>query len=368
MKIMMKLLILLTCILTSSAWAGNSIYISGNDTSGSGSGETIFIKQDGANNKVGTSMSSGSEDYFDIHGNNVTVIIKQIGDSNTTAAWSTFKCTNCTLDYQVNGDSNVLNTDIDEIDDSGWWIDVDITGNSNILAINDTNQSTNGVQNFNVDLDIRGDSNDIWLNHNGNADNHHLYVYVYGDSNDIEYNMVNGGTGKNTTANAAVGHYNSPDHGMVGDPDLVTIDFWIIGSSNTVHGATHGDNNYMLVEVYGSGQSNILDVHPNANCYVRMVQLGDNEKAYLRVSGSNNTFGMYQDGGNNTLYLYQTTSDSTIYAWQENGGNTGTINVSGESIYDYTLNYVQNNSGTCTYSFDRNTQSSNTTVNLTNCQ
>ena len=29
MKIMMKLLILLTCILTSSAWAGNSIYISG---------------------------------------------------------------------------------------------------------------------------------------------------------------------------------------------------------------------------------------------------------------------------------------------------------------------------------------------------
>ena len=189
MKKMMKLLILLLSILTSSAWAGNSIYISGNDTSGSGSGETIFIKQDGANNKVGTSMSSGSEDYFDIHGNNVTVIIKQIGDSNTTAAWSTFKCTNCTLDYQVNGNSNVLNTDIDEIDDSGWWIDVDITGNSNILAINDTNQSTNGVQNFNVDLDIRGDSNDVWLNHNGNADNHHLYVYVYGDSNDVEFNI-----------------------------------------------------------------------------------------------------------------------------------------------------------------------------------
>ena len=161
---------------------------------------------------------------------------------------------------------------------------------SNILAINDTDKSTNGVQNFNVDLDIRGDSNDVWLNHNGNADNHHLYVYVYGDSNDVEYNMVNGGTGKNTTANAAVGHYNSPDHGMVGDPDLVSIDFWIIGSNNRVHGATHGDNNYMLVEVMGSGQSNILDVHPNANGYVRMVQLGDNEKAYLRVSGSNNTF------------------------------------------------------------------------------
>ena len=87
MKIMMKLLILLTCILTSSAWASNKIYISGNDTSGSGTGETIFIKQQGSNNKVGTSMTSGSEDYFDIYGTDVTVIIKQIGDSNTTAAW-----------------------------------------------------------------------------------------------------------------------------------------------------------------------------------------------------------------------------------------------------------------------------------------
>ena len=60
MKMIMKLLILLTSLLLSNiSWAGNSIYISGNDTSGSGSGETIFIKQDGANNKVGTSMASG---------------------------------------------------------------------------------------------------------------------------------------------------------------------------------------------------------------------------------------------------------------------------------------------------------------------
>ena len=43
-------------------------------------------------------------------------------------------------------------------------------------------------------------------------------------------------------------------------------------------------------------------------------------------------------------------------------------NVSGDSIYDYTLNFTQNNSGNCSYSFNRNTQSSDTTVNLTNCQ
>ena len=84
MKIMMKLLILLTCILTNSAWASNSIYISGNDTSGSGTGETIFIKQQGSNNKVGTSMTSGSEDYFDIHGTDVTVIIKPVSYTHLT--------------------------------------------------------------------------------------------------------------------------------------------------------------------------------------------------------------------------------------------------------------------------------------------
>ena len=77
---------------------------------------------------------------------------------------------------------------------------------------------------------------------------------------------------------------------------------------------------------------------------------------------------MYQAGGNNSLHLYQTTSNSTIYSWQENGSNTGTINVSGDSIYDYTLNFNQTNSGTCNYSFNRNTQSSDTTVTLTNCQ
>ena len=142
MKIIMKLVLILflSTITISTANSANFVYMSQNDTSGNGVGESIFIKQQGSNNKVGYSMTSGSEDYFDIHGTGVTVIIKQIGNSNTTAAWSTFKCTNCTLDYQVNGNSNVLNTDIDEIDDSGWWLDVDITGNSNILEINDTDK------------------------------------------------------------------------------------------------------------------------------------------------------------------------------------------------------------------------------------
>ena len=53
---------------------------------------------------------------------------------------------------------------------------------------------------------------------------------------------------------------------------------------------------------------------------------------------------------------------------QVGGANTADINVSGDSIYDYTLNFNQTNSGNCSYSFNRNTQSSYTTVTLTNCQ
>ena len=43
-------------------------------------GQSIFIKQDGTGNKVGVSTSYP----FIIDGNDLTVIIKQIGNSNKT--------------------------------------------------------------------------------------------------------------------------------------------------------------------------------------------------------------------------------------------------------------------------------------------
>lgn len=368
MKIIMKLVLILflLTITIKTANSANFVYMSQNDTSGNGVGESIFIKQQGNNNKVGTSMTSGSEDYFDIYGNNLTISIKQIGNSNITYAYSTFKCTTCTLDYVATGNSNVLNLDVDDVDDTGWWLDIDITGNSNIVHIDDNNDYV--IRNFNVDLDIVGDSNDILFKQGPYAaSNHYLYVYAFGDSNDIEYQM-NNSTGQNTTSNAAVGHYTSHNHGSVGDPNLVSIDFWIIGSGNEVHAYNYGTNNYMLVEITGSGADNkLIGYSPWIGSYPRMTQVLDNNLARLRVSGSNNTFGLFQNGGDNDFTLYQNTSGSNIQALQTNGDNTGTVNVYGDSIYDYTLSFTQTDSGTCSYSFDRSTQTADLTVTHTNC-
>ena len=44
---------------------------------------------------------------------------------------------------------------------TGWWLDIDITGNSNIVHIDDNNDYV--IRNFNCDLDIDGDSNDVYV-------------------------------------------------------------------------------------------------------------------------------------------------------------------------------------------------------------
>mgnify|MGYP000527682631 CR=1 FL=1 len=72
-KLMMALVILLAT--TISCWAGNSVYIWQVNQDSDGS---IYIKQDGTGNFVGISTSKP----FLINGDNLTLIIKQIGNNN----------------------------------------------------------------------------------------------------------------------------------------------------------------------------------------------------------------------------------------------------------------------------------------------
>ena len=60
------------------------------------------------------------------------------------------------------------------------------------------------------------------------------------------------------------------------------------------------------------------------------------------------------------------TSSSAINMAQVGGANTADINVSGDSIYDYTLNFTQDGSDTCNYSFNRNTQTADVTATVSN--
>ena len=123
--------LLLTLILllatTINCYASNTVYI----TQIGQTGQTIFIKQDGSSNKFGLS----TDNPFKIDGNNLTVIIKQIGNSNTTdnTAHLSFKGKDMTFDYTATGNSNKLRPDIDDTNAEGHYYDIDITGDSNIV-------------------------------------------------------------------------------------------------------------------------------------------------------------------------------------------------------------------------------------------
>ena len=75
MRALLLSLILLLAT-TINCYASNKVFI----TQIGQTGQDIYIKQDGANNTFG--MSSGNP--FIIDGENLTVIIRQIGDSNVT--------------------------------------------------------------------------------------------------------------------------------------------------------------------------------------------------------------------------------------------------------------------------------------------
>ena len=357
-KIMIAIVILLAT--TINCWAGNSVYIQQDDQTATGS---IYIKQDGSGNKVGISTSS----TFNVKGANLTLIIKQLGNNNvaTDSNHKSFMGSNMTFDYSATGNSNVLRLDLDDVGADGHYYDIDITGASNIVEI-DSNTSDD-IQDTHIDLDIRGDSNDFWAYVRG--DSHFLYVLMSGDSNDVEFYGATNSTGMvgSSKANVMIGP-NVDSHGIFADTsgdEGATIDIYIVGSSNTVHMASWGANNYQVHDVIGD--SNILDVHPDAvGSHVRMIQYGDNNYMKTVTSGNSNVYRYYGSGGNNKAYVYIYTSNAVVELKQTGGSNEANLTVSGDSIYDYTLLVDQDGSDTCTYTYNRNDQTADTTVQLNN--
>ena len=355
-KLMMVLVILLTT--TISCWAGNSVYIWQVNQDDDGS---IYIKQDGTGNFFGASTSKP----FLINGPNLTLIIKQIGDSNVVndSNHRAFMGSNMTFDYYALGNSNVLRLDLDDVGADGHYYDIDITGGGNIVEI-DTNPSDD-VQDTHLDLDITGDSNDFWMNSHG--DSHFLYVLISGDSNDVEFYGSTDSTGMvgSSKANVMIGP-NVASHGIFADDsgsEGATIDFYIVGNSNRVHSGVAGTGNYQVHDVIGN--SNILDVHACCTSgHVRMVQWGEDNWMKTVTVGNDNTFTYYTKGDDNKAYVYLYTDDANVNLKQLNDDNYAYLYISGDSIYDYTLNVNQDGNDSCTYSYNRNTQSAdyNTTI------
>jgi hypothetical protein len=357
-KILMAIVILLATI--TNCLAGNSVYIWQVNQDDDGS---IYIKQDGTGNMVGLSTSYP----FLINGPNLTLIIKQIGDNNVAkdSNHRAFMGSNMTFDYYALGSSNVLRLDLDDVGADGHYYDIDITGNSNIVEI-DTNTSDD-VQDTHLDLDIVGDSNDFWMNSHG--DSHFLYVLINGDSNDVEFysnKAESKGMVGSSKANVMIG----PDvasHGIFADDsgsEGATIDFYIIGNSNRVHTGIWGESNYQVHDIIGN--SNILDVHSCCTgSHVRMIQRGDDNWMKTVTNGNDNTFTYYANGDDNVAKVYLYTDDATVNLKQLNDDNYAYLYVSGDSIYDYTLHVNQDGNDSCTYTYNRNTQTADYTNTIT---
>ena len=359
-KIVMAIVILLAT--TINCFAGNSVYIQQDNQDSDGS---IFIKQDGSGNTFGYSTSYP----FKVSGENITIVIKQIGDNNKTdySNHLTFYGEDMTLDYTATGDGNKLRIDSDDTDATGHYLDHDITGDSNVV---DYDTWGDDSTNFNVDLDITGDSNTFWVQNRG--DNHFLYVLISGDSNTVEWYSTTDSVGFNTNSNKAIGPQTT-SHGQFADSsgsEGASADIYIIGNSNVIHTSTYGTGNYQLHDIIGS--SNLLDIHSSytgsdTDPYGdSMIISGDNNYLRTYISGDSNTIRLHMAGGNNTAKIYLYTDGSAINFAQTGGGNTGQVTISGDSIYDYTLNFSQNGSDNCTYSYNRNNQTADVTATVSN--
>ena len=205
MKKMMMILLTLIA-LTSNCLAGNSVWIQQDNQDSDGS---IFIKQDGTGNKVGISDSVP----FVIDGENLTVIIKQIGNNNVTSLSShiEFFGEDMTIDLYVKGNSNILKLEGDT-DSTGHWYDFDVTGDSNTVRVD--GYDADNTHKTNIDLDIVGDSNDFWLKSRG--DGHFIYVLMSGDSNRVHFYTHTDSAGMNTNSNKSIGP-NVASHGQFAD-------------------------------------------------------------------------------------------------------------------------------------------------------
>jgi len=356
MKKMMMILLTLIA-LTSNCLAGNSVWIQQDNQDSDGS---IFIKQDGTGNKVGISDSVP----FVIDGENLTVIIKQIGNNNVTSLSShiEFFGEDMTIDLYIKGNSNILKLEGDT-DSTGHWYDFDVTGDSNTVRVD--NYDSDNTLKTNIDLDIVGDSNDFWLKSRG--DGHFIYVLMSGDSNRVHFYTHTDSAGFNTNSNVSIGP-NVASHGQFADTsgsEGATLDAYIVGNSNRLDSSSYGTGNYQVHDIIGN--SNIIDLHAShSGDYDLATIKGNNNYLKTVINGNSNTLRIHQEGGSNTARIYVYTSNAAVNMAQTGGSNTSNITVSGDSIYDYTLNFTQDGSDTCTYSYNRNNQTADVTATVAN--
>jgi hypothetical protein len=179
---------------TTAVWA-NEIYVEQ-----IGSGSTVTITQEGADNRIGTSQNPA---YIGSGSNTVT--IDQIGSTNT-------------LDMVVNG--------------AGTNVTVSTTGSNNIQEINCGTTSSAGCSGSVITQTIVGDTNTVTQNLGAGA-NHTSNITVTGDTNAVTHTSTATGT--------------------------TSADITVTGNTNTVGVTQSGMLNHSVV-VNSTGNNNTIAI------------------------------------------------------------------------------------------------------------
>ena len=321
-KILSVLIPLFLLALPTSSLAHNILYL---DADAIGSNNNITIRQAETHSEMGVSA------YFDLGtGDGNTIDIDMQGDSSgccnyITGGFNTNSYSSLTIKMD-GGTGNRAELDYDYTGMSTYHhVDIDIDGSSNAVYLDDQDVDHS---NTSYEIDIDGDSNKIYPTIAGTQQA--IKVYVVGDSNTI-YTWTQG-----------IGDLASGRTQLYSSADPATYTLWIsvTGSNNSIRARSIGQAKTKIT-LSGSGNHTISQF-TIANGW--MIN-NDGGLVDLTIAGSSNNRIGYSggDGGNIAIIVLNASNQASasVDLWQVNGNNRFELTVTGSSIHQYTPYWIQ---------------------------
>ena len=304
---------------------------------------TVLIRSIEVHNELGVSS------YFDLgSGSNLNIDIDLQGDSSgccnyVTGGFNTNGYSSLKIKMD-GGTGNRVEMDYDYTGLSTYHhVDIDIDGASNAVYLDDQDVDHS---NTSYEIDIDGDSNKIYPTIAGTQQA--IKVNVVGDSNTI-YTWTQG-TGDLATGRTEL--YSS------NDPATYTLWISVTGSNNSIR-ARSTETAKTKITLSGSGNHTISQF-TIANGW--MINNGAGGIVDLTIAGSsNNRIGYSGSYAGNIAIISLDASNqasASVDLWQTNGNNRFELAVTGSTIHQYTPYWIQQGDETYCATVNLNTLSS----------
>ena len=319
---MKHLILVLILLIPTGSFAHNMLYLDADSITSS----TVLIRSIEVHNELGNSG------WFDLgSGSNLDIEMDWQGDSNgccntlhggfNTNAYSSLK-------IKIDGShGNRVEMDYDYTGLSTYHhVDIDIDGASNAVYLDDQDVDHS---NTSYEIDIDGNSNKVYPTIGGLQQA--IKVAIDGNSNTV-YTWTQG-TGDLATGRTELYSSNNP----------ATYTTWIsiTGSNNTIRARTTNTSKTKIT-ISGTGNHKISN-YGSANDWLIN---NDGGVIDLTIAGStNNRIGYSGSGSGNTVEIDLNGScdgGCDVDLWQVNGGNRFEITVTGSTDYMWSPAYIQN--------------------------